>query len=210
MSGFTKKPKHTKTQEEEHEAGKFSFLFLFQYVLVVPLWGIPQLDESNWRVGLEFVHACVKWMKEQKGMCFTGYKLTIHSERPRRFVQEGWYGVSNLSVEGADFTRYVGRSTNDLTGKGDFYFSPEEDCHSISSLVKRYFREMVDPLLTHKLYEAFIAADSKFCFAFCLIFVAESGEQRISTIATVLSMLPQPNLKVLEPMCKYLFEVRLR
>jgi hypothetical protein len=45
---------------------------------------------------------------------------------------------------------------------GDFGFLPEEDCHAISSLVKRYFREMVDPLLTHHLYEAFIAADSTF------------------------------------------------
>lgn len=47
------------------------------------------------------------------------------------------------------------------TSRGDFYFPPEEDCHAISSLLKRYCREMVDPLLTHQLYESFIAADSK-------------------------------------------------
>ena len=41
-----------------------------------------------------------------------------------------------------------------------YTFPDDEDPHVITALLKRYFREMQDPLLTHNLYRTFIAAAS--------------------------------------------------
>eukprot|EP01127_Copromyxa_protea_P005319 TRINITY_DN15263_c0_g1_i1.p1 TRINITY_DN15263_c0_g1~~TRINITY_DN15263_c0_g1_i1.p1 ORF type:complete len:607 (-),score=96.36 TRINITY_DN15263_c0_g1_i1:94-1707(-) len=119
---------------------------------------------------MNFVTSCVEWMQANNAKDHVGLFRKA--------------GVESKILE-----------LKESTSHGDFSFDSGEDCHNISSLLKRYFREMVDPLLTHNLYESFIAADT------------EKGEQRITTISKVLSMLPKPNLKLLKTMCKYLYEV---
>ena len=39
-------------------------------------------------------------------------------------------------------------------------FSTIADCHTVSGLLKLYFREMEEPLLTYDLYAAFVASCS--------------------------------------------------
>lgn len=45
---------------------------------------------------------------------------------------------------------------------GVFTFEKDEDCNVIASLLKRYYREMKNPLMTYALYSKFIAAASTY------------------------------------------------
>jgi hypothetical protein len=44
---------------------------------------------------------------------------------------------------------------------GDYQFPENEDDHVIATLLKRFFRDMKSPLLTHDLYDTFIGADGR-------------------------------------------------
>jgi hypothetical protein len=58
---------------------------------------------------------------------------------------------------------------------GTYTFAKEEDIHTIATLLKRYLREMRDPVLTFKHYCDFIAADGilewRLRVVRCLLFV---------------------------------------
>ena len=58
-----------------------------------------------------------------------------------------------------------------------------QDCHSVSSLLKLYFRELPDPLCTYKLYEEFLSAAK----------VPE--DLRLSAMRKVVKCLPNEHLR---------------
>lgn len=73
-----------------------------------------------------------------------------------------------------------------------------QDVHSVSSLLKLYFRELPDPLCTYKLYEDFLAAAK----------VPE--DLRLSAMRQVVKNLPKENARTLEYLMRHLFKVSLK
>ena len=73
-----------------------------------------------------------------------------------------------------------------------------QDVHSVSSLLKLYFRELPDPLCTYKAYEDFLEA-------------AKLPEDlRLSAMRQVLSTLPKENFRTLEYLMRHLHKVSLK
>ena len=73
-----------------------------------------------------------------------------------------------------------------------------QDVHSVSSLLKLYFRELPDPLCTYKAYEDFLEA-------------AKLPEDlRLSATRQVLSTLPKENFRTLEFLMRHLHKVSLK
>ena len=73
-----------------------------------------------------------------------------------------------------------------------------QDVHSVSSLLKLYFRELPDPLCTYKAYEDFLEA-------------AKLPEDlRLSATRQVLSALPKENFRTLEFLMRHLHKVSLK
>ena len=73
-----------------------------------------------------------------------------------------------------------------------------QDVHSVSSLLKLYFRELPDPLCTYKAYEEFLEA-------------AKLPEDlRLSAMRQVLSTLPKENFRTLEYLMRHLHKVSLK
>nr|XP_006823813.1 PREDICTED: rho GTPase-activating protein 32-like [Saccoglossus kowalevskii] len=65
------------------------------------------------------------------------------------------------------------------------------DIHSVSSVVKLYFRELPNPLLTYQLYDKFAAAIS-------------NEETRLLEITNVIQQLPPPHYRTVEYLMKHL------
>eukprot|EP00094_Tigriopus_californicus_P011294 TCALIF_10901-PA protein Name:"Similar to CdGAPr GTPase-activating protein CdGAPr (Drosophila melanogaster)" AED:0.47 eAED:0.47 QI:0/0/0/0.37/0.85/0.75/8/0/1611 len=73
-----------------------------------------------------------------------------------------------------------------------------QDIHSVSSLVKMYFRELPNPICTYHLYEKFVEA-------------AKAKEnQRLVLLRDVVQQLPPPNYRTLEYLSRHLYRVSLR
>ena len=73
-----------------------------------------------------------------------------------------------------------------------------QDVHSVSSLLKLYFRELPDPLCTYQAYEDFLEA-------------AKLPEDlRLSATRQVLSTLPKENFRTLEFLMRHLHKVSLK
>jgi len=73
-----------------------------------------------------------------------------------------------------------------------------QDVHSVSSLLKLYFRELPDPLCTYKAYEDFLEA-------------AKLPEDlRLSATRQVLGSLPKENFRTLEFLMRHLHRVSLK
>ena len=73
-----------------------------------------------------------------------------------------------------------------------------QDIHSVSSLVKLYFRELPSPVGTFHLYDEFVSS------------VRASEELRIMKLREVISQLPDPNYNTLEFLLKHLHRISLR
>jgi hypothetical protein len=53
----------------------------------------------------------------------------------------------------------------------DFLFPETEDAiHDVATLLKRYFKEMKNPVLTHSLYKQFIACEGIYCHYLRILF----------------------------------------
>eukprot|EP00095_Tigriopus_kingsejongensis_P002221 maker-scaffold817_size93049-snap-gene-0.9 protein:Tk02221 transcript:maker-scaffold817_size93049-snap-gene-0.9-mRNA-1 annotation:"cdc42 gtpase-activating" len=73
-----------------------------------------------------------------------------------------------------------------------------QDIHSVSSLLKMYFRELPNPICTYHLYEKFVEA-------------AKAKEnQRLVLLRDVVQQLPPPNYRTLEYLSRHLYRVSLR
>lgn len=77
----------------------------------------------------------------------------------------------------------------------DLAFAPDEDEHNVATLLKRFFRDMRAPLLTHELYDTFIAADDS------------SGDERLDNLRQAVALLPDFNSRVLHRLLVYLNRV---
>ena len=73
-----------------------------------------------------------------------------------------------------------------------------QDIHSVSSLVKLYFRELPSPLCTFQLYDDFVSA------------VRAPEELRLMKLRETISQLPDANYSTLEFLLKHLHRVSLR
>ena len=73
-----------------------------------------------------------------------------------------------------------------------------QDIHSVSSLVKLYFRELPSPVCTFHLYDEFVSA------------VRSPEEVRILKLREVIAKLPEANYNTLEWLLKHLHRVSLR
>jgi len=73
-----------------------------------------------------------------------------------------------------------------------------QDIHSVSSLVKLYFRELPSPLCTFQLYDDFVTA------------VRAPEELRLMKLRETISQLPDANYSTLEFLLKHLHRVSLR
>lgn len=93
-------------------------------------------------------------------------------------------------------------------------FKEEHDINTVTGLLKLYFRELRNPLMTHEYYEWFIEAASKF-FRFPLplthskpSFSPTTGipdyEERMYQIKSIIHNLPKPNYIVLEYLMRHL------
>lgn len=71
-------------------------------------------------------------------------------------------------------------------------FSSKEDPHVVACLLKLFFRQLPDPLLTFDLYDCWIAAQEF------------PDEFRFNAIQKLVDMLPQPNLTVLIHLCEFM------
>ncbi|XP_077293694.1 uncharacterized protein LOC143916453 [Arctopsyche grandis] len=69
-----------------------------------------------------------------------------------------------------------------------------KDVHVIGSILKSYLRELPEPLLTHKLYDSFMAAITK----------NSSEEIRLNALWDVIHKLPKPNFENLRYLIKFL------
>ncbi|KAA0191086.1 hypothetical protein HAZT_HAZT001976 [Hyalella azteca] len=70
-----------------------------------------------------------------------------------------------------------------------------QDIHCVGSVLKMYFRELPNPLLTYQLYESFVAA------------VTQSEEERLLHVRDVVRQLPPPNSRTLEYLIRHLARV---
>jgi len=73
-----------------------------------------------------------------------------------------------------------------------------QDIHSVSSLLKMYFRELPNPVCTFHLYEKFVEA------------ARSTDDIRLPKLRDVVSQLPPPNYRTLEYLTKHLHRVSLR
>ena len=73
-----------------------------------------------------------------------------------------------------------------------------QDIHSVSSLVKLYFRELPNPVCTFHLYDEFVSA------------VRAPEEARILKLREVTAQLPEASYNTLEFLLKHLHRVSLR
>jgi len=138
-----------------------------------PIWGIQELDEKNFEQGISFVTTCINWLV-----------LTEASKQTGLFRKAG--NEEEIVALKNDMKKGVPPNYN---------FKEGTDPHTISSLLKRYFREIKNPLLTHQLYAEFIAATS------------EEDDKRIPAIKVVLAQLPDRNKQMLKLVCEYLHQV---
>ena len=74
-----------------------------------------------------------------------------------------------------------------------------QDIHSVSSLLKMYFRELPDPVCTFSLYDQFVAA----------IQGSQGDEERADHLRGVVALLPAPNYRTLESLARHLYRVSL-
>ena len=73
-----------------------------------------------------------------------------------------------------------------------------QDIHSVSSLVKLYFRELPSPVCTFHLYDQFVAA------------VKATEDLRLLKLKEVIAQLPDANYNTLEFLLKHLHRISLR
>ena len=73
-----------------------------------------------------------------------------------------------------------------------------QDIHSVSSLLKMYFRELPNPICTYYLYDKFVEA------------AKSSDDQRLVLLRDVVQQLPPPNYRTLEYLSRHLYRVSLR
>lgn len=80
----------------------------------------------------------------------------------------------------------------------------------MATLLKRFFRDMKAPLLTHDLYDTFIAADgacSLIVYNLFLTCTDSTGEERLSDLRQAVGLLPDYNSRVLHKLLGYLHRV---
>ena len=74
-----------------------------------------------------------------------------------------------------------------------------KDIHSVSSLLKMYFRELPNPVCTFSLYDRFVSAVQS----------TDEDEKRSCELRKVLSCLPKPNHRTLASLVRHLHRVSL-
>ncbi|KAL9658704.1 hypothetical protein ABK040_005859 [Willaertia magna] len=73
---------------------------------------------------------------------------------------------------------------------------PQNRIHNVASLLKMYFRELVEPIMTFDHYDMFIASDG-----------IPDEEVRLQVIKNVLRFLPRCNYFILRRICKFLYAI---
>jgi len=138
----------------------------------VPLWKLEKLDNEAFKYGEMFLQACANWLKTHEGLTTVGI-FRKAGEEPKIIA------------------------LRKLTGAGEFNFSDDEDPNVIASLMKRYLREMKEPLLTFDLYEKFIDIAG--------LPVKELDAEILKLITSI----PENNQKLLNFLCQFFYEVSL-
>eukprot|EP00731_Ephydatia_muelleri_P026688 Em0018g788a len=78
-------------------------------------------------------------------------------------------------------------------------FSDTEEIHSVSSLLKLYFRELPEPLIPYSMYYDFCKATELF---------ESNSEAGMNELKSLLGKLPKANFNVLKYMSRFLYEVQ--
>ncbi|KAJ8714511.1 hypothetical protein PYW07_002736 [Mythimna separata] len=106
---------------------------------------------------------------------------------------EGLYRKSGLSSKVRELRRLLDESPEEGVDKLDAYA-----VHVRASVLKSFFRELPEPLLTFDLYDDFILASQ-----------ISDPQERVSTIFTILRKLPKPNFDLVERLIFHLARVAL-
>eukprot|EP01126_Amoeba_proteus_P005737 TRINITY_DN11965_c0_g1_i9.p1 TRINITY_DN11965_c0_g1~~TRINITY_DN11965_c0_g1_i9.p1 ORF type:complete len:577 (+),score=140.89 TRINITY_DN11965_c0_g1_i9:1755-3485(+) len=131
------------------------------------LWGMDKLDQTNYVLANRFILSCFTWLEKNDDIHVEGiFRKAGHEMRIQELKRE----CSRLGWVPCD----------------------TDDVHDIASLVKRFLREMQEPLLTFDLYTTFLGNDSN------------DLEEKLSNIQTALLLLPQFNRLLLETLARYL------
>mmetsp|Transcript_9521 Transcript_9521/g.35312 ORF Transcript_9521/g.35312 Transcript_9521/m.35312 type:complete len:311 (-) Transcript_9521:672-1604(-) len=94
-------------------------------------------------------------------------------------------------------TQLIQKAKQDLeSGNESLYLYQKEYTHVVASLLKMWFRELPEPLLTFDHYDMFIAADG-----------INEETARLATIKKVLHYLPEANRKLLYSLCEFLHDL---
>eukprot|EP01124_Arcella_intermedia_P018708 TRINITY_DN2584_c1_g1_i2.p1 TRINITY_DN2584_c1_g1~~TRINITY_DN2584_c1_g1_i2.p1 ORF type:complete len:539 (-),score=197.34 TRINITY_DN2584_c1_g1_i2:70-1686(-) len=137
------------------------------------IFGLSLSEETGFEKTLIFLDKCFSWIEKhgikQEGIFrLCGARPSI--EKLKGIVEEDPYGFHFPENEG-------------------------DSIHAVTGLLKSFFKELKDPLMTFELYYAFIAAASA------------PKEARDHTIKTVVSMLPMENRIILEKLCAFLHHI---
>jgi hypothetical protein len=106
---------------------------------------------------------------------------------------EGIFRISGKKAESDKLKEVLANKKADLSK-----IDPWEYCkspHSIAALIRLYFREMKEPILTFELYDSFIAAES------------QKGAERLTTIGKLIEALPPKNKQLLSYFATFLNNV---
>ncbi|KAH9632838.1 hypothetical protein HF086_005893 [Spodoptera exigua] len=106
---------------------------------------------------------------------------------------EGLYRKSGLSSKVRELRRLLDESPEEGVDRLDLYA-----VHVRASVLKSFFRELPEPLLTFDLYDDFILASQ-----------ISDPQERVSTIFTILRKLPKPNFDLVERLIFHLARVAL-
>ncbi|KAH3763289.1 rho GTPase activating protein [Pelomyxa schiedti] len=124
---------------------------------------------------------------------------TMIPDALRTLVEYFYANESRLKIEGCfrvASDRRLMQAAKDTLDKGEaFDFAASGDPHLVSSLLKAFFREQPEPLLTMEMYDMFLAVNS-----------LPEEEMRVQKIKHVLSFLSPQRFQVL----KYILQLLIR
>eukprot|EP01126_Amoeba_proteus_P057571 TRINITY_DN7334_c0_g1_i3.p1 TRINITY_DN7334_c0_g1~~TRINITY_DN7334_c0_g1_i3.p1 ORF type:complete len:728 (-),score=137.89 TRINITY_DN7334_c0_g1_i3:479-2662(-) len=131
-------------------------------------WGMEKLGITNYGQANKFMCSCFAWLEKNNDKETEGiFRKAGHEVRLQQLKKE--------------------------CARSDWFPSEEEDVHDIATLVKRFLREMEEPLLTYDLYSTFIGTDSY-----------DGPEEKLSNLSKALLLLPKFNSLLLETLARYL------
>eukprot|EP01125_Pyxidicula_operculata_P012392 TRINITY_DN406_c2_g1_i1.p1 TRINITY_DN406_c2_g1~~TRINITY_DN406_c2_g1_i1.p1 ORF type:complete len:213 (-),score=32.87 TRINITY_DN406_c2_g1_i1:40-678(-) len=139
------------------------------------LFGMGPIDDNNFPRAVNFIKTCIDWLKDQKALEAEGLFRVAGREVRVKALQEE---VNRLIVFSSDV------------------FSVDEDVHTVATLLKRFFRDLSEPILTYDLYPMFVASDN-----------LENESERLAALKSLMNLVPSKNRSIVEMICRFLSEV---